>query len=281
MVLIIYWTLRGGAAVGLELSGLKNKAPGAIAFYTLTEKNVIRMLAITSFIRKMPIPFAMNSALQIACAVMIVFDQCLSAKAIVEGKPDPSGGSMPTIKAYYAEHNKLAVAAIGEAMFFKGLQLGATTYTACFALYDVFVDAVSPVDPANQELILKILALSMAILGAASVLHPITNEVTNQIRAAQINIGLVFLPLVSLMFDLLPVWFSDHSQGVGLIVFGCVVFLPMLLELMVSLVENPATSHNSEIVQEPTVFSSILEENRVEEVDSDEEIVSGAYTVQM
>ena len=269
-VLLSYWALRGGAALGLELSGLKHKAPDAITFYTLTEKNVIRMLAITSFLRKMPIPFAMNSTLQIAFSAMVVFDQCVSAKALVDGKPDPSGGAIPSIKAYYAEQDMLAIAAIAKEMVFKGIQLGATTYTAGYALADVFVDAVSPVDPANQEVILKILALTMALLGAASVVHPITNEITNQVRAAQINTGLIFLPLVSLMYDLLPVWFSNNSLETGLIALAMVVVIPMLLELMVSLWDN----FSPETVQEPTIFANPLEENRVEEV-------SGAYTIQM
>lgn len=282
MVLLSYWALRGGAAVGLELSGLKNKAPDALAFYTLTEKNVIKMLAITSFLRKMPIPFAMNSALQIACSIMVVLDHSLSTKAIIDGKPDPSGGSIPTIKAYYEGYDKLAIAAISKEMAFKSIQMGATTYTAGYALADVFVDAVSPIDPVNQELILKVLALTMALLGAASVAHPITNEMTNQVRAAQINTGLIFLPLVSLMYDLLPAWFSDHSLGTGLIAMCLVVVIPMILELMVSLWDNQENIKHSEIVSEPSNFPNVLEDSTVEEVDSDEEnAVEGSYTIQM
>ncbi len=234
-LLLSYWGVRGGAAGLMALTGLKNKAPNATAAYTLTEKNIIRMLAIDCFLRKMPIPFSINSGLQIACSILVVVDQGLSAKALVQEQADPSGFSYPEIKEQY--RGKIALIALMtlKEMLFRSIQMGATTYTAGYALADVFKDAVSPVDPSNQQEILMSMALVMSILGALCVFHPVTSQIANQLRSLEINIGLVFLPLVSLMFDYLPQWFSSHSLETGLIALVLVAVLPAILEAIVGI----------------------------------------------
>ncbi|MBA3536631.1 MAG: hypothetical protein H0T84_08485, partial [Tatlockia sp.] len=93
---------------------------------------------------------------------------------------------------------------------------------------------VSPQDPKNQQQILMILALAMSIVGALSVLHPVLNEIATLIRYFGINIGLVFLPFVSLMFDYLFQWFSSHSLETGVIALILVGVIPAVLEVMVS-----------------------------------------------
>ncbi|MBA2657354.1 MAG: hypothetical protein H0U70_10320 [Tatlockia sp.] len=234
ILLLSYWGIRGGAAGVLALSGLKDKAPDATAVYTLTEKNVIKMLAIASFLRKMPLNLSFNSTLQIACSIIVVLDQGLSAKALMLGKPDPSNFSYPEIKNQYQGETFLIALLTLKEMLFKAIQMGATTYTAGYALTDAFVDAVSPIDPINQKQILMGLALAMSIIGALSVLHPLSSQIVNQLRSLEINIGLVFLPLVSLMFDYLPLWFSSHSLETGVIALVLVGVLPAILEIIVS-----------------------------------------------
>jgi hypothetical protein len=229
-LLLSCWGLRGGVAGLLAVTGLKNKAPDAIAVYSLTERNVIKMLAIASFLRKMPITFSINSALQIASAIMVVMDQGLSVKALVEDKADPSGFSYPEIKEKYQGQSAVIALLTAKEIISRFIPMAATTYTAGNALADVFKDADSPVDPANQQQILMILALAMAILAALSVIHPITSQIASQIRFLEINIGLVFLPLVSLMFDYLPQEFTSHSTGIGVIALILVGVLPSIVK---------------------------------------------------
>nr|MBA3535393.1 hypothetical protein [Tatlockia sp.] len=181
-LLFTLWGLRGGAAVVLALTGLKNKAPDATAAYILTEKNVIRMLVNASFLHKMPITFSINSSLQIASSIMVVVDHALSAKALAENQPDPGNFSYPEIKNKYQGQSALIALVTLIEMLFRAIQLGATTYTAGNAIADAFIDAVSPQDPKNQQQILMILALAMSIVGALSVLHPVLNEIATLIR---------------------------------------------------------------------------------------------------
>ncbi|MBA2709994.1 MAG: hypothetical protein H0U57_05325 [Tatlockia sp.] len=233
-LLLSYWGLRGGAAGMMAITGLKNKAPDATAAYILTEKNVIKMLAIASFLRKMPIPNSFSNTLQIACSILVLMDQGLSAKALVEEKADPSNFSYSEIKDQYQGKNALIALMTLKEMLFRTIQMGATTYTAGYALADVFVDAKSPVDPANQKQILMCIVLAFSILQALCVFHPVSSQIANQIRSIEINIGLVFLPLVSLMFDYLPQWFSNNSLETGVI--GCILvgLIPAILEATVS-----------------------------------------------
>lgn len=262
-LLIGYWGLRGGTAALLELTGLKNKAPDAISVYTLTEKNIIRILAFTSFIRNTHLTISANAAFQLGCAGLLVKDQFCSAKALVEGKTYPSGGHFEKIKDYFEGHQLLTALAVAEEMGSRAIQLGATTYTAGYALADVFVDSVSPIDPANQEQILMSLALVMAILGALSVAHPITTKIANQVRAAEINAGLILLPIVSFLFDFIP---NIDLIAAGAIALVLVVMIPALLEFAVSYWDYQNEMISRQPVNEMhAAVEEVIDEDLVEE----------------
>ncbi|MBA2651666.1 MAG: hypothetical protein H0U73_05310 [Tatlockia sp.] len=232
--LLSCWGVRGVAAGLVALTGLNHKAPDAIAAFSLTENNVAKMLILANFFHKMPIDSSINSFLQIATSSMVLLDHGRSAQALAQGKADTSNLSYPEIKDRYQGQNAvIALMTLIEGLY-RASQMGATSYTAFYTLADFFKDLNSLVDPANQKQILMILTFAMAILGALSVLNPISSQIANQIKSLLMYIGLVFLPLVSLMFDYLPKWLSSHGLEIGLIVLLGVVIPPML-EALVSI----------------------------------------------
>lgn len=236
-----YCGLRGGAALGLELSGLKNKFDLAIPLYSNTEKNIIRMLVIVSFLRKMPIPTNYNFALQIAFSAMVVMDQGLAAKEfIAHGTDESPGRSIPEIQKRHADRYLLIVADILKEAASRGVQGGVTAYNAFYALADAFVDSTSTVDPTNQQKILIIMALVFAVLAAASVISPTTSKMYELLRETFIDTGLVFLFLLSLIFEYFPDFFSEHSLLTGLIILALVPGIPFFLGLLDKFGKEPS-----------------------------------------